>query len=496
MDSAAGEACQLPVEIEEKIVKEHLSTFAQLASFSGVCRSWRSIAKEINISCFPGILVSKTSCAEKKCKEHGCDFDERSRCRRCHCCNIVRGVTHHRFCPISTIFNSTTTRGATPHPPFPPLLRSPQDCVTTRKMMLRGPHGLVVGLEKWHCVASKDGWLVLAQRNLSRVQFYLMNPITGASIPLRPLRSRRHSFKNIVLSSSPDDHNCHLFVSYRRKVVQCKVSDGIWKYSTHRYFESIQSACYIGGKLYVVDDIENCVNEIDDVVNDDVVGRPSTVRSIPLSSDMRGMSYHAMELDRQLILVCRRHLIGEENSVAFRVYKLVGGGGREEENQLSSELWEEVGSLDGHAMFLGTHQSFCVPINESNRLVIRGDHVYYLDNSCGQCELQEYHSCDCGYWSDRRRLKHWGFCGVYSLADGKLVEHSRLPTASYQDYIWILPMPWDIPDNNKMAEMHLTSKKIDDDEFELLYKHKKTNRDPDNRIIPGHNSFEALSLVD
>ncbi|CAN0892707.1 hypothetical protein LINGRAHAP2_LOCUS17713 [Linum grandiflorum] len=507
-------ARQLPEEIEEKIVKEHLTTFTQLVSFSGVSRSLRSIAKEINISCFPGILVSKTSCPDDRCKEDHCNLHECRNTGRCRRCN----TPHHQFRPISTIFNSTiTASGVTPPPPRPPLMWSPQDCASTRKMMLRGPYGSVVDLEKCHCVASKDGWLVLAQQYYSRIRIYLLNPITGASIHLPPLECEGYEsgnhiiiFKVVVLSSSPDDHDCRVIVLFNTlhenpRIACCKVRGGCWKFITRgnnfMFYISVESACYIGGKLYVVDDDEKCVNVIDNLINvmdDDEVVEP-IARLFPLSSvvpppDDDEIEFHPMELNGQLILVVRPHHVQ-----AFRVYKLL-----EEEDPCSNSCWEEIRSLDGHATFLGTHQSFCVPVNKNNETMIRVDHVYYLGNNCGQCELRYCHSCL--YKHRRREFGDRGFCGVFNLVDGKLVEHSRLPKNSYQDYTWFLPMPWDIHKhlkNFKKEKMPPKPKEIDHKGFERLYVPKKTYRGfwyrkqvTDNRIIPCHNSFKGLALDD
>ncbi|CAN0892705.1 hypothetical protein LINGRAHAP2_LOCUS17711 [Linum grandiflorum] len=499
-------ARQLPEEIEEKIVKEHLTTFTQLVSFSGVSRSLRSIAKEINISCFPGILVSKTSCPDERCKEDHCNLHECRNTGRCRRCN----TPHHQFRPISTIFNSTITASG-----VPPLMWSPQDCASTRKMMLRGPYGSVVDLEKCHCMASKDGWLVLAQQYSSRARIYLLNPITGASIHLPPLDCKGYEpgnriimFKVVVLSSSPDDHDCRVICLFRiphknSPIAWCKLRGGCWKFSTRSndfmFFISVVSACYIGGKLCVVDDDEKCVNVIDNFINvmDNHEVVDPRVRSFPLSSivpppDDDEIEFHPMELNGQLILVRPDHVR------AFRVYKLV-----EEDDPCSNSYWEEVRSLDGHAMFLGTHQSFCVPVNKNNETMIRGDHVYYLGNNCGQCELRYCHPED---RYDRNEFEDRGFCGVFNLADGKLVEHSRLPTNSYQDYTWLLPMPWDIHKhlkNFKKEKMPPKPKKIDREGFERLYVPKKTYRGfwyrkqvTDDRIIPCHNSFKGLALDD
>ncbi|CAN0916641.1 hypothetical protein LINGRAHAP2_LOCUS29813 [Linum grandiflorum] len=406
-------ARELPAEIEEKIAKEHLTTFHQLVSFSGVCRSWRSIAKEINISSVPGILVSNKSCPDKRCKEDYCNLDECRNSGRCRRCN----TPHYQFRPISTIFNSTITGSgvASHHPPPPPLplMWSPQDCATTRTVMLRGPYGFGVDLEKCHCMGSKDGWLVLAQQYSLCARIYLLNPITGASIQLPPLeyegdifdQSHVIEFHVAVLSSSPDDHDCHLIVLTQYspnypKIAWCKVRGGCWKFST-RYKKCVN---VIDNFINVTDDDEVVVPRVRSFPFPFVVPRPG-IGGYPME-----ILYPTMELNGQLILV---------HAETFRVYKLV-----------------------------------------------------VANVSC----------------------------------DGKLVEHSRLSTNIYQDYTWLLPMPWDIHKhlkNFKKEKMPPQPKDIDPEGFERIYKTKKTNYDvwhrqqrTDNQIIPCHNRFKGLPLDD
>ncbi|CAN0880097.1 hypothetical protein LINGRAHAP2_LOCUS13462 [Linum grandiflorum] len=482
-----------PEEVEEKIVKEHLVNLPQLVSFSGVCRSWRSTAHRRNICCsFLGILVSKTSCPEVYCKKHDCN------CVYCRigqqnlCCHrTISSAPQYQFRPISTFFNSVT----------PPLPRSSHVFRTRRWMHEEEEEE--IDLEKCHVMASNDGWLVLVHhpdRDSFMVRIFLLNPITGASIRIPPL-SYCGDFKSyVMLSSSPDKHqDCHLFVVSSWTTPQlawCNVSGGGWKYcrKDSKLFDVIVwSACYIGGTLYVVD--KQSVHVFDNLINvteeDEVDLHPPRSFPLPVLANIPSSSwkcYHATELNCQLIIVVRCPYV---KSLNFKVYKLVSTTN----GQDASNCWTEVRSLDGHAVFLGTHQCFCLPVAGNNGM-IRGDHIYYLKSSCGQCEIKCVHyfyKDHFEFWSSNSRD-----CVVFNLQDRKLVEHFRLPRNNYyEDYTWFLPMPWDI-------HKHLNKKKkkcdeIDDNGFKLCCSSKVTghNRSPQQLAsTPCHKSFGALSLDD
>ncbi|CAN0880009.1 hypothetical protein LINGRAHAP2_LOCUS13411 [Linum grandiflorum] len=441
----------LPKEIEEKIAKDHLVTFTQLAAFSAVCTSWRSIAHDLHCHCsIPGILVSKTSCPRKNCCERDpgcidCLSGVPHRLCRIHC------NPHHQFRPISAIFTSTGSRFPTPS----------KACGTRRRMHLRnrGEGGRgdgqspAVDLEKCHCIASKDGWLVLVQPrgDCYPVRIYLLNPVTGASILLPSLKydgyRPRAKLSHVILSSSPEKHDCHLVGLFGSndyydtpQVAWCKVNGGRWEYTRNdsEFFNVVECSCYIAGRFYVVDR-EKSVHVFDNLFNG--VGRP-TVRSFALpdlgDEGRTWTSYYAMELNGQLIVVVRYY---QGDVVMFRVYKL----------EHDNTNWIEVRSLDGHAMFLGTHQSFCVRVQDDGTII--GDRIYFLNNSCGQCVLEGAHNRDVHKHLNKKKKKA-----------------------------------------QKSKERH----KIDDNGFELRSSSKLTDhsrllqRLASNRITPCHNSFEAL----
>ncbi|CAN0916794.1 hypothetical protein LINGRAHAP2_LOCUS29902 [Linum grandiflorum] len=304
-------------------------------------------------------------------------------------------------------------------------------------------------LERCHCIASKDGWLILLTedqppcRDAVRVRIFVFNPITGASILLPPLPTKllrqqygpSANIAHAVLSSSPEKHkDCHviLFVSplfCSSTISWCKVSGGSWNEWIDCIPGKIKSACYIGAKLYVLsrDYVNVIVNVIENLLDDEVVATlpPHRVTLIPFPYDVELVNdnwpalFHATELNRQLIVV-------HEYENLVTVYKLVA----------TSNCWKEVRSLDGHALFLGTHQCFCVPVKSNSNGIIKADHIYYLNNSCNHCDFH------------RSQSPGWGACGIFSLEDRKLVARSRLPADvpdTYEDYTWLVPMPWYVP---------------------------------------------------
>ncbi|CAN0880019.1 hypothetical protein LINGRAHAP2_LOCUS13418 [Linum grandiflorum] len=444
MDSA-----HLPEEIIEKIVKEHSVslTFRELVAFSGVCRSWRSIAKDLLFtSSFPGILVSNTTAPREALVKH-------DPCR-----------PHHQFRPVSTLFNSLLT-------PTPPrVLLSLQDCSTRRMMHLRNieEHQEEFDLEKCHCVASKDGWLVLVrlksdedQPSVFPVRIFLLNPITGASIPLPPLlqhTSWTPVYDLTVLTCSPEKRDdCHLIVlsnsSDTRQLAWCKVNGGCWKFSSNKpeLFNDLSYACYIGGKLYAVEwnmsagsvlVFDNLINGTEDDDDEVVVVPPPTVVSIPFSTIRDSMC--AMELNSQLILVLVPEYLADHDAVKFEVYKL------ERDNINLSNHWKQLKSLDGHAMFLRIHQSFCFPVKYDR--MIKAEHIYYLNNSCGQCSMET------NFDDSPLSLEF----GIFNFENQQLVQHSRLGSHHIQDYVWFLPMPWDIHKSFDKKKMKQQLRKLEE----------------------------------
>ncbi|CAN0864668.1 hypothetical protein LINGRAHAP2_LOCUS9013 [Linum grandiflorum] len=444
---------KLPEEIVDKIATKHLQTFSQLVAFSGVCTSWRSAAladlhnrrRRHHVPFLPGILNSGASPITQY---RGWSYDPENR---------NPDSPHYQFQPISTLFHSASSVNP------PPPRWSPPDFPAEEQS--------TVDLEKCHCIASRDGWLVLAHYNeKSPLNIYVVNPVTGASIPLPPLLPDQFEFGDLcvghctVLSSSPEDDDFHVILvtwssgSTTPSVAWCNIrgGGGDWKTFTTRSgtnsydYHIVECATYFGGDLYIVER-DNYVHVFCNMIN----STDPSVRSYPFSSAMltpylgtdlypySKSLHHTFELDGELIVVLR-HCYSFNYDVVVQVYKLT-----------SDYSWEEVKSLEGYAVFLGTHQSLCVAINNNDDTMVKGNHIYYIDFSCGHCDF-EFEEGDGDFW-----YNHSVDYGVYSLRDQKLVEHYRGhdPLGSstdeektielssrelFSNHIWFSPIPWDI----------------------------------------------------
>ncbi|CAN1138403.1 hypothetical protein LINPERHAP2_LOCUS10661 [Linum perenne] len=238
--------------------------------------------------------------------------------------------------------------------------------------------------------------------------------------------------------------------SYNRRrqhqVAWCKVRGGCWKFASKDFelFEVVECATYFGGKLYVADRA-NYVHVFSNLLTEETHPPPSfTVRSFLFSSAMLSpyrrinygddwTFYDLFELNGELIVILRHCDCG---SITVQVYKLALV-------QASSDhSWEEVKSLDGYAVFLGTHQSLCVALQ--NDEIVKRNHIYYLNYSCGHCDFHNEH------WDQHYWVLYSRDCGIYSLEHRKVVEHSR--RNMFHDYVWFSPMPWDIRKHMKRRQ--------------------------------------------
>ncbi|CAN0865004.1 hypothetical protein LINGRAHAP2_LOCUS9106 [Linum grandiflorum] len=455
---------QLPEEIVEKIMAEHMDSFEQLVTMAGVSTSWRSAAFELynprrHLQGVPSLLISKTS--EEDTNHHR------------PASNVIRldhFLPHHQLEPISTIFHDNGANSLQWSSPVLTRRRTLLSRETLDDQLLGLESTAVtieVDLEHCHCVASRDGWLVLIAPHppYSAVTIYLLNPVTGASIPLPPLNEFNFEHEDvgrgrgigpyccILLSSSPnDDDDCHVIVldgfDASKKVAWCKLRGGHWEFGSEDSdcFDIVVSATYFRDKLYIVDCL-HCVHVLSNLIN--ATDRTAlSVRSYPFSFAMlwpypdaefryqRRNFDNLLELNGELIIVLRHCYKGE---VRFQVYKLVL------RSSSSDYRWEEVTSLDGYAVFLGTHQSLCVPVsnNDNNKMMVKGNHIYYVTDSCGHCDRTAVFN---GWHSHPS-----GDCGVYSLEHQKLVEQSSC-RKKFHDYVWFSPMPWDIRKHSKRSK--------------------------------------------
>ncbi|CAN1771266.1 hypothetical protein LINPERHAP1_LOCUS11831, partial [Linum perenne] len=403
--------------------------------------------------------------------------------------------------------DTTSKRPPPPSPPWwsPPGLRETRRARRSMYIRVREGEDEFVELDKFHCISAKDGWLVLIQPPNSkwrsqdfnrtvkdgrilrrRLNFYLYNPITGDSIPLPPLIRPRQCYwqgiKRVILTSSPDfDQQCHVIVLFHStpQLAWCKVTrrraneeeeeeGNCWVFTGEkdRLFDYPEDAAYFGGKLYVVDRRNSCLHVLDDPITSSNLPAATTPRLLSFSTAMLSPSSYRKylrsfcyltELNGQLLLVLRHCY---KSSVTFNVYR-----------PDDDWEWEQVTSLEGHAMFLGYSQSFCIP-SYNNGDGIRDSCIYFAFNFSGyytdEDSWQRYLNC---------------ICGVFSLGDQTLQKFEPLddPVCFYSEhgnyhYVWFLLMPsWNIAKDNEeeegsnsdvMCELDEKSEVIDQEEEE------------------------------
>ncbi|CAI0552120.1 unnamed protein product, partial [Linum tenue] len=61
----------------------------------------------------------------------------------------------------------------------------------------------------------------------------------------------------------------------------------------------------------------------------------------------------------------------------FEVCKLVPGPGGGENNNTVNYYWAKVTNLDGYAVFVGSHQSFCLPADPLLNNRVKGNCIYF-----------------------------------------------------------------------------------------------------------------------
>ncbi|CAL1407928.1 unnamed protein product [Linum trigynum] len=329
-------------------------------------------------------------------------------------------------------------------------------------------------------LASKDGWILreLPFHGDSRgrhLDLYLLNPFTGASIPLPLLKSESSSFDlKAIISSSPDgDQDCHVFTlsGLRKKLLAwCKVGPGGggggWTYPPKNCLVCVRDytpldACYSNGNLYLAG--EDALWVVHDILKPFSAAAGPIVKAFPYSGHMKsfdaqngcapvsGTHPYLCHLDgggqvRVILPDCKG-----DYYVGFRVFKLVDEGKGLDRvldyfpsgNVDRGEYWEEVWSLDGHAVFIGTHQSFAFPtkvdaiasqatsILNPNASGIRGDYIYSaLNRVCGH--LESFGAPD---WD-----------GAFDLANRKFQRfaHDELygDNKTRDAIFWFIPVPW------------------------------------------------------
>ncbi|CAL1393096.1 unnamed protein product [Linum trigynum] len=491
----------LPVDILDKIVNQHLHALSQLLAFSGVSKSWRSVAlphrhRLLQSMQLPGLLISQASAIlpESPAPSRYCgpphDF-----------LPLITTTTMQPITPSPTVVPSTksTRRKRLPRvmlPHFPSLsdvshiLRESE---RHKKMYIDFDDHPYLGstVQSKLYVASKDGWILIIHPRRHGVNLYLFNPITNSSIPLPPLPfpANPKDILKALISSSPDSDQdtcccCHVIILFRSlpQLAWCNVQEaaaaaaatkdddddhdgrraGGWKFTSRDYrivniiYQWRVDMDYFGGKLYVLEDGEH-VSVVEGLLTCKL-----SVRVFPLSPAMSYMSswrararedyyktsYHLANLRGQLLVILSHRYDWynptDPNSVLkFEVYKLVSmkGGDKGGSSTSTSYFWAEVTDLDGHAVFLGSHQSFCLPADPLNNGV-KGNRIYFV--------FEDYGSNNYG-----------NGCGMFDLGNQRVERfchhdpNDKMIVERKARSFWFLPMPWDIQKHRKDQERML-----------------------------------------
>ncbi|CAL1393089.1 unnamed protein product [Linum trigynum] len=257
---------------------------------------------------------------------------------------------------------------------------------------------------------------------------------------------------------------------------------------------------YLGGKLYVLVDGEH-VSVVDGLISCNL-----SVRVFPLSpdlsygsswcardafSDHQTTSYHLANLRGELLVILSHSYewyrgTDPDAKLKFEVYKLVLRGGGDDKG---SYHWAEVANLDGHAVFLGSHQSFCLPADPLNNGV-KGNRIYFV-------------------FEDYRSNEYGNDCGMFNL-ENQWVERlcnsdpdDRMIVGRKARTFWFLPMPWDIQKHRKDQERVLEQAKPRSAVYVAKATKRKSNiskkqhqQHDGNKVTRLANRFQALLTAD
>ncbi|CAN0879621.1 hypothetical protein LINGRAHAP2_LOCUS13172 [Linum grandiflorum] len=423
---------RLDDDILEKIVRDHLSRYYDRYHFSLVCKSWNSVALR-HPQRLPGLL---------------------SRLPDDH-------ASLYHFLPISLSRSSNGIEPSGSYTSNPFRRRSTEILPRVNLPIVHYPRSSeyhdgwnrIVQSEEIHIVACLDGWLLIADPRTTSGRLYhqlelcLFNPITRATIALpdRPptmakLLSSRDDIIKAVLSSSPDNIHvdCHAIVLLKSTpyLAWCKVlGEGRgWKLLSNEIFETgLMDVSYYGETLYVRD--SRNVYVVRDLIVASSHGKHS-VRAVSMPS----LQYYcrmAPDLAGQLLMIFFRE----------SVHKLVVSSSGDYE-------WEKLKSLDGYALFVGSHQSFCIPASDDHNRVVIANRIY-----SPSCVSRSDNGCSAYY---------------YIYTTDCLIKSS----------FWFLPMPRDVIGEHIRSEEGVSMSNC-------KYKYKGFSYWTDSKVFEG-NRFQAL----
>ncbi|CAL1407929.1 unnamed protein product [Linum trigynum] len=497
----------LPNEIIEKIASQHLDTaVSQLLSFSGVCRSWRSAA--FLLRCPPVLFVPQTAASAASLSPAA----------------APRGQIHD-FVSLTTLTSIVPTTPLQPPPPPSialPLFPSPtkmSDVHGQRDRYLRLHQEFITTFPREGAssssscssyyveaisLASKDGWILRQPpfygKYRGHLDLYLLNPFTGASIPLPPLKPKYACVRKAIISSSPDDDDCHVFtLSTRQKdlLAWCKVGrsggGGGWAFPPEnclakRLRGNIPlDVSYSNGNLYLA--VEEALWVVHDILKPSSAAIGPIVKAFPFSRYMKSFEArnccrpYLCHLDggrgqvRVVLPDCNGDYYGDH--LGFRVFRLVVDEGKGLDRVVDfdcgegDDYWEQVWSLDGHALFIGAHQSLSFPTTKVDATIadqetsqdfvqeprptrfqagsvpvasssttaasmlnpnargIRGDHIYFALNRV------------CEHWESFGAANR---DGAFDLANRKFQRFAHDErygdNKTWDPIFWFIPVPW------------------------------------------------------
>ncbi|GAB2302860.1 hypothetical protein Dimus_036854 [Dionaea muscipula] len=380
---------ELNVDILTSVL-ERLTNLSDHVRVSGVCSSWRSIAKEyrrkLTHQVHPGLMIPGPSAGSRT------------------------------FLPLPETFSGQQ----------PPSLCVPQDL---------------------KCIGSHQGWLALLDETF--LNMYLLNPFTGKKRNLPSLAFIRTSYLHrwnvdkAVMSSSPCEFNCIILIFYGESgLAYCRLSEdniSSWTNVDRGYIDDdhglygFSDALYFKERFYLVDHHGTIFT-----LNLDGSSRVVFLEKLELQP--RGTIYknkfYLVDVDGELYRVLREFYVGEnlyygDDSDSDEEEEKSGGGMFSTRGFQLCKLdrrnkkWIIVRDLctNHHALFLGFNNSLCLSQKGNNRICFTDDRI-----------SEPF----CVMWQ--------GFdMGVFDLEDRTikpLYSSASIRCIKDQPAIWIVPLPW------------------------------------------------------
>ncbi|CAI0390573.1 unnamed protein product, partial [Linum tenue] len=170
-----------------------------------------------------------------------------------------------------------------------------------------------------------------------------------------------------------------------------------------------------------------------------------------------------------------------ESKHEFEVCKLVPGPGGGENNNTVNYYWAKVTNLDGYAVFVGSHQSFCLPADPLLNNRVKGNCIYFAFGG------------DSIFSDD---------FGVFNLVDQTVERFATDSNSDNTRTFWFLPMPWNIHEHKegqeRMFQQRQTGPSVCMAKSKTGYRKYNQQREGNNKVSTGQlaNKFQALLIDD